>query len=44
MIEKSELLNIYGGSNMIVGGVIIGIIVFIIGVIDGYYRPESCDE
>ncbi len=44
MIENSELLSIYGGSNIVVGGIVIGIITFLIGLIDGYYRPLGCDE
>ncbi len=43
MIDNNELLTIYGGSKIIAGGIIIGIIVFFIGIIDGYYRPEDCD-
>ena len=44
MIEKEELLTIYGGSKIIVGGIIVGVIAFIIGIFDGYYRPLGCDE
>lgn len=44
MIKNEELLTIYGGSKVVIGGVIIGIIVFFIGIIDGYYRPLGCDE
>lgn len=43
ILEKEELLEIYGGAisyglmTAIVGG-----IVFIIGIVDGYLRPLKC--
>lgn len=44
IINDIELNQIYGGSKVVVGGIIIGIITFIIGLIDGYMRPLSCNE
>ena len=39
-MNKKELLNVYGG----VSYGVIGFIVFIIGLADGYQRPKTCDE
>ena len=44
IINDIELNQIYGGSKVVVSGIIIGIISFIIGLIDGYMRPLSCNE
>lgn len=44
MIVQSELLEIKGGAAKWVIGLGIGsVITFIIGVIDGYLRPISCN-
>lgn len=44
MIVQSELLEIKGGATKWVIGLGIGsVITFIIGVIDGYLRPISCN-
>ena len=43
-LSKKELLEIKGGiSGWVIGGIIAGII-FIIGAIDGFVRPESCQK
>ena len=43
MLEKDELLKINGGAvSAGVVALISGIVVFIIGVIDGYVRPLPC--
>lgn len=42
MLSSEELINIRGGSKTLTGGIIGTIITFVIGVIDGYFRPMSC--
>lgn len=43
-LKKEELLDINGGGITFGTGIlIIGGIIFIIGVIDGYVRPLSCN-
>jgi len=44
MLDKNELLNIYGGglSAGTVGLIIAGVI-FIIGALDGFIRPLKCN-
>ncbi len=43
-LEKFELEKIKGGAiKLKVGALIIGGIVFMIGVIDGYMRPLRCN-
>ncbi len=43
MLTKEELLNINGGAiSWTLAGTIGGIIVFLIGVVDGYLRPLRC--
>ena len=42
MLENCELLNIKGGSKLVVAGVIGTVITFVIGVLDGYFRPLKC--
>ncbi len=44
MINDVELCTIRGGINYGLIGIITGIVTFIIGVIDGYQRPISCNE
>lgn len=44
MLEKSELININGGGiSFGLGAAIVGGIIFIVGVIDGYVRPLKCN-
>ncbi|MGM9878106.1 MAG: class IIb bacteriocin, lactobin A/cerein 7B family [Bacilli bacterium] len=44
MLVQSELVEIKGGAAKWVVGIGIGaIITFIIGVVDGYIRPISCN-
>ena len=43
-MNKKELLNVYGGVSYGIIGAIVGFIVFIIGLADGYQRPKACDE
>ena len=43
-LTKKELQEIRGGiSGWVIGGIIAGII-FIIGTIDGFVRPEACPK
>lgn len=43
MLEKNDLLNIYGGAiDFAVVGVVVAAVIFVIGVIDGIVRPLSC--
>ena len=45
MLTKQELKNINGGEiTFATGCLIVGGIVFLIGVIDGYLRPLSCKK
>lgn len=41
-LSKNELLNIKGGFSWTVAALITAGITFIIGVIDGYLRPNKC--
>ncbi len=41
-LDKKELLNIKGGFSWSIAGLIGAGITFIIGVIDGYLRPNKC--
>ena len=44
-MTKEELLTIKGGiSKTVRGGIVVGIITFLIGVIDGYRRPLACNR
>lgn len=44
-IEENELEKVKGGSSSSWIGLGIGaLVIFIIGVIDGYTRPLSCNE
>ena len=44
-MNNEELLNIKAGisKGILIGGISI-IISFLIGVVDGYYRPLSCNK
>ncbi len=43
-LQKNELIKIKGGAfGLKAGALLIGGIVFIIGVIDGYMRPLRCN-
>lgn len=43
MMNKNELLEIKGGGTSIGFGLLFGgIITFLIGVFDGYFRPLAC--
>ncbi len=43
-LQKNELTKIKGGAiRLKVGALIIGGIIFMIGVIDGYMRPLRCN-
>ena len=43
-IEKQELIKVNGGGMSVSLGLIIGAgVVFIIGLIDGFVRPLSCN-
>ncbi len=41
-LNKNELLSIKGGFCWTIAGIIGAGITFIIGVIDGYLRPNKC--
>ena len=43
-LSKKELLEVRGGvSAWVIGGIVAGII-FIIGAIDGFVRPQACPK
>lgn len=43
-IKENELRNIQGGGISIWGGIgIVGGIIFLIGVVDGFVRPLRCN-
>ena len=44
IIDDEELKTINGGNKYIVVGIAIGFISFIVGLIDGYIRPLSCND
>ena len=45
VLQNEELMNITGGAvNYGVLAVIGGVVAFVIGVIDGYLRPLSCNK
>ncbi len=44
-LNENELLKINGGGlSFGIGCLIVGLVVFIIGVIDGYVRPLKCNS
>ncbi len=44
-LSKQELLKINGGGiSFGIGCLIVGAVIFLIGVIDGYLRPLKCNE
>ena len=44
-LTKSEMMNISGGAISAWGVAgIVGAVIFIIGVIDGYVRPLACQK
>lgn len=42
-LNNNELRDISGGGHFILGALFVSGITFIIGVIDGYIRPLSCN-
>ena len=43
-LKKEELLDVNGGAITLAGGLlIVGGVVFTIGVLDGYLRPLRCN-
>lgn len=45
IIDKEETKNIIGGSiSFTTGAVIVGIIVFATGILDGFFRPYKCHK
>ena len=44
MLTKEELLEVKAGASWGVIATITGIVVFIVGVIDGYLRPLKCNK
>ena len=45
VLQNEELMNITGGAvKTTVLAVIGGVVAFVIGVIDGYLRPLSCNK
>lgn len=45
IIDKSDCQKIVGGGiSFMTGAVIVGIIVFIAGVLDGFFRPFACHK
>lgn len=42
ILSEKELSSISGGSKWVVGGIMSTIIAFLIGGLDGYFRPLSC--
>ena len=44
MLTKEELLSIQGGAvDWAVVGVVAAAVIFIVGVLDGFVRPLSCN-
>ncbi len=43
MLDNYELTQIKGGSDKLIIGIIVVAVIFIIGVLDGYSRPLSCN-
>lgn len=43
-IEEKKLKQIKGGFNVTIGIAIGVVVTFLLGVIDGYVRPTSCNE
>lgn len=44
MIDNNELTYVVGGIKYGILGIAAGIVVFIIGLIDGYQRPIGCTD
>lgn len=42
ILTKNELLKITGGDSFSMGALIGGVITFIIGALDGFFRPLKC--
>lgn len=43
-LSKQELLNVNGGGfSFGIGCLVVGAVIFLIGVIDGYVRPLKCN-
>ena len=44
VMPKEELLTLQGGGLgwLAVTGVVLGVVTFVIGIIDGYVRPLAC--
>lgn len=43
VLVKKELEEISGGAHWIViGAVVVGVVAFAVGVLDGYLRPYGC--
>lgn len=45
MIDEYESKKIVGGSiSFTTGAIIVGVIVFAIGILDGFFRPLGCHK
>lgn len=43
MLKDNELVKINGGIKWTAIGIIGGLVTFIVGIIDGYFRPLRCN-
>lgn len=43
-LKDDELMQINGGLSILGGLAITGVVIFLIGVADGYTRPLKCNE
>ncbi len=44
-LNKTELTNISGGAISVTTGIlIVSIVAFLIGVVDGFLRPKGCND
>lgn len=42
ILTKTELLNVTGGDGFSIGAIVGGAVAFIIGALDGFFRPLKC--
>lgn len=43
-LTNKEMLEVTGGIKAYVGAIIAGVVTFILGIIDGYSNPKSCNR
>lgn len=44
ILIREELLQIKGGGWLLITGIVGGVVTFIIGIVDGFLRPLSCNK